>query len=267
MTSGNAIRGSRVGAGPMGDSERGEAAPRIRVSFWCVNRHETRPAFAADAEIPETWECPRCGNPAGPNEQDPPAPPQAEPFKTHLAYLKERRSDSDGEAILAAALARLHNATSPPPAASTADGEGQGSPGRRGRRAGSRLPETVSASAPPAATKHGHDTQHPPEPAGRRGPARRGTSQAGRNRGGPARPADEGPRAAGHAARAARPDSGPDLAAGEAEVAAESLPTPAGGKPGRAEPAPSEAPTGKWCGKCQYRVGSPSHRRICLGQW
>ena len=110
MSSGNAIRGSRVGAGPMGEAERGESAPRIWVSFWCANQHETRPSFATDAAIPETWECPRCGNPAGQNEQDPPAPPRVEPYKTHLAYVKERRSDSDGEAILAEALARLRGA-------------------------------------------------------------------------------------------------------------------------------------------------------------
>ncbi|MEU0859022.1 RNA polymerase-binding protein RbpA, partial [Streptomyces griseofuscus] len=30
MASGNAIRGSRVGAGPMGEAERGESAPRLR---------------------------------------------------------------------------------------------------------------------------------------------------------------------------------------------------------------------------------------------
>jgi hypothetical protein len=30
-----------------------------------------------------------------------------EPYKTHLAYVKERRSDADGEAILAEALQRL----------------------------------------------------------------------------------------------------------------------------------------------------------------
>ena len=107
MSSGNAIRGSRVGAGPMGEAERGEAAPRVWVSFWCANRHETRPSFATDAAIPDTWECPRCGNPAGQNEQAPPNPPRVEPYKTHLAYVKERRSDSDGEAILAEALARL----------------------------------------------------------------------------------------------------------------------------------------------------------------
>ena len=42
---GNAIRGSRVGAGPMGEAERGESAPRHRVSFWCANGHETRPSL------------------------------------------------------------------------------------------------------------------------------------------------------------------------------------------------------------------------------
>src|SRR6201994_1103977 len=112
VSSGNAIRGSRVGAGPMGEAERGEAAPRVWVSFWCSNGHETRPSFATDAAIPDTWECPRCGNPAGQNEQAPPAPPRVEPYKTHLAYVKERRSDSDGEAILAEGLDRLRGAAS-----------------------------------------------------------------------------------------------------------------------------------------------------------
>ncbi|HLQ55988.1 MAG TPA: RNA polymerase-binding protein RbpA [Streptosporangiaceae bacterium] len=107
MSSGNAIRGSRVGAGPMGEAERGEAAPRVRVSFWCCNRHETVPSFASDAAVPETWDCPRCGFPAGQDEANPPAPPHAEPYKTHLAYVKERRNDTDGAAILAEALDRL----------------------------------------------------------------------------------------------------------------------------------------------------------------
>jgi hypothetical protein len=38
---GSAIRGSRVGAGPMGEAERGEAIARFRVSYWCANGHET----------------------------------------------------------------------------------------------------------------------------------------------------------------------------------------------------------------------------------
>ncbi|MFC5288015.1 RNA polymerase-binding protein RbpA [Actinokineospora guangxiensis] len=107
MSGGNAIRGTRVGAGPMGESERGESAPRQRVSYWCANGHESRPAFAVDAERPDSWDCPRCGLPAGLDEQAPPKAPRNEPYKTHLAYVKERRSDADGEAILAEALAKL----------------------------------------------------------------------------------------------------------------------------------------------------------------
>ncbi|WP_165985581.1 RNA polymerase-binding protein RbpA [Streptomyces sp. YIM 98790] len=107
MAGGNAIRGSRVGAGPMGESERGESAPRVRVSFWCANGHETRPSFASDAQIPENWDCPRCGFPAGTDQDNPPDPPRTEPYKTHLAYVRERRSEADGEAILAEALAKL----------------------------------------------------------------------------------------------------------------------------------------------------------------
>jgi hypothetical protein len=107
MAGGSAIRGSRVGAGPMGEAERGEPAPRRRISYWCANAHESRPSFADEADIPDTWDCPRCGMPAGQDRETPPSAPKNEPYKTHLAYVKERRSDADGEAILAEALAKL----------------------------------------------------------------------------------------------------------------------------------------------------------------
>jgi hypothetical protein len=109
VASGSAIRGSRVGAGPMGEAERGDAAPRHRVTFYCANGHETRPSFATEAAVPETWDCPRCGLPAGQDKANPPAAPKIEPYKTHLAYVKERRSDADGEAILNEALAKLRD--------------------------------------------------------------------------------------------------------------------------------------------------------------
>ena len=107
MAGGSGIRGSRVGAGPMGEAERGEPAPRRRISYWCANAHESRPSFADEADIPDTWDCPRCGMPAGQDRETPPSTPKNEPYKTHLAYVKERRSDADGEAILAEALAKL----------------------------------------------------------------------------------------------------------------------------------------------------------------
>ena len=107
MGSGNAIRGSRVGAGPMGEAERGEAAPRVWVTFYCANRHESRPSFATDVAVPDQWDCPRCGFPAGKDPQNPPAPPRNEPYKTHLAYVKERRTEKEAAELLDEALTQL----------------------------------------------------------------------------------------------------------------------------------------------------------------
>lgn len=105
----NSIRGTRVGSGPMGEAERGEVAPRIELSYWCGNGHETRPRFAAEGveATPEFWDCPRCGLPAGRDRDNPPEPPRNEPYKTHLAYVKERRSDTAGADLLNEALTAL----------------------------------------------------------------------------------------------------------------------------------------------------------------
>ena len=91
----------------MGEAERGDAAPRLYVSYFCASGHVTRPAFAAEAQVPESWDCPRCGLPANLDSANPPPPPKIEPYKTHLAYVRERRNAEDGEAILAEALAKL----------------------------------------------------------------------------------------------------------------------------------------------------------------
>lgn len=91
----------------MGEDERGEPAPRLFISFWCAKGHETRPSFALDVAIPDEWDCPRCGWPAGRDQEAPPAPPKVEPYKTHLAYVKERREDADGDQILNEALERM----------------------------------------------------------------------------------------------------------------------------------------------------------------
>ena len=107
MASGSAIRGSRVGAGPMGENERGEAAPRVDIAYYCAAGHVTAPSFAHDAELPDEWDCPKCGLPAGRDAANPPQQIKTEPYKTHLAYVKERRTDKEGKEILDEALARL----------------------------------------------------------------------------------------------------------------------------------------------------------------
>ena len=104
---GSAIRGSRVGSGPMGEAERGDTAPRQHVVYFCAHRHESAITFAVEAQIPDSWDCPRCGLPASLDSTNPPPPPKIEPYKTHLAYVKERRSDKEAAAILEEALTTL----------------------------------------------------------------------------------------------------------------------------------------------------------------
>ncbi len=123
MAAGSAIRGSRVGAGPMGEEERGESAPRQVVNYFCAQGHVTSPMFALGEgneapEIPLEWDCPKCGFPAGLDQDNPPEPMSNQPFKTHLAYVKERRTEEEGEALLNEALDSLRSRRTP---ASVAD--------------------------------------------------------------------------------------------------------------------------------------------------
>ena len=79
------------------------------MTFYCSNGHVEAHAFAEDAEVPDEWDCPKCGLPAGQDPDDPPPAPKVEPYKTHLAYVKERRSDDDGAQILSEALEALRS--------------------------------------------------------------------------------------------------------------------------------------------------------------
>lgn len=105
----NAIRGSRVGAGPMGEAERGESAPRQHVVYFCAHDHQSVVTFAVEAQPPASWDCPRCGLPASLDSDNPPPPPRIEPYKTHLAYVKERRSVQEAEEILDEAVRLLRS--------------------------------------------------------------------------------------------------------------------------------------------------------------
>lgn len=107
MARSSGIRGSRIGSGPMGETERGELVARVEVSFWCEAGHVTRPSFAQTAVVPQVWECPGCGLPAGQDRDNPPVHVPTAPYKTHLAYVRERRSEGEAEILLAEALARL----------------------------------------------------------------------------------------------------------------------------------------------------------------
>ncbi|HIV56817.1 MAG TPA: RNA polymerase-binding protein RbpA [Candidatus Stackebrandtia faecavium] len=107
MLHGNAIRATRIGHQSPSRPEAGQIAPATVVTYWCFNGHATRPRFSTKATVPDSWECRRCGLPAGLDAENPPEPPIQQPYKTHMAYVMDRRSREDGEALLAEALANL----------------------------------------------------------------------------------------------------------------------------------------------------------------
>ncbi|WP_029149658.1 RNA polymerase-binding protein RbpA [Microbacterium indicum] len=106
----SAIRGTRVGSGPMGEMDHGHQAERVSVSYWDAKGNEVVKHYAADIpeeEIPEIVDHPKSGLPAGRDKENPPSPEKNEPYKTHLAYVKERRSDDEAQELLDEALQKL----------------------------------------------------------------------------------------------------------------------------------------------------------------
>lgn len=90
VSGGSAIRGSRVGSGPMGEQDRGIHAERIAVSYWDALGNETVRYFAAnltDEEIPDVIDSPQSGLPAGRDKDNPPALAKNEPYCLSLIHI------------------------------------------------------------------------------------------------------------------------------------------------------------------------------------
>jgi len=96
----------------MGEQDRGYHADRVAISYWDALGNETVRFFAANLpaeEIPEVIDSPNSGLPAGRDKDNPPQLAKMEPYKTHLAYVKERRSDTEAEQLLEEALDQLRS--------------------------------------------------------------------------------------------------------------------------------------------------------------
>lgn len=94
----------------MGEKDHGSRAERNKISYWDALGNETVRHFAADVaeeDIPEQIDSPTTGLPAGRDRENPPVLLKNEPYKTHLAYVKERRTPEEAEELLEAALQKL----------------------------------------------------------------------------------------------------------------------------------------------------------------
>ena len=107
----SSIRASRLSGPGSAEVDRGGAlADRREVVYWCASGHVSAPQIAADVEAPEQWECNTCGEPASRSTMaPPPAAPRSAFHKTPYEFLMMRRTEEEGEALLAEALSDLRN--------------------------------------------------------------------------------------------------------------------------------------------------------------
>jgi rubredoxin len=101
------LRGSRLGGTSFEDESGIEFAPRQRVVYDCAQGHEFEIPMAAEADIPFTWECPRCGAESRQRDGSEPELKAEKPARTHWDMLLERRSITELEDILSERLELL----------------------------------------------------------------------------------------------------------------------------------------------------------------
>ncbi len=102
------LRGTRLGAVSYESDRHTEFAPRQRTPYDCPSGHATEVPFAAEAEIPSSWECRICGATALLRHGAQPEQKKGKPARTHWDMLLERRSPAELEEVLAERLAVLH---------------------------------------------------------------------------------------------------------------------------------------------------------------
>ena len=102
-----ALRGTRLGATSYENDRNTDLAPRQEIAFDCPKGHHFTVPFAAEAEVPATWECRVCGAIAFTATGDQPSPKKAKPPRSHWDLLRERRSIADLEQVLAERLALI----------------------------------------------------------------------------------------------------------------------------------------------------------------
>ena len=83
-----------------------DMADRVEITYICPLDHEFTRVFAADATVPASWDCPRCGKNAT-TELAQSAEETAERPRTHWDMVLERRSLDELDDMLAERIRQL----------------------------------------------------------------------------------------------------------------------------------------------------------------
>ncbi len=102
------LKGSRLGSVSYESDRHTEFAPRALTTYDCPLGHATAVPFAAEADIPFTWECRVCGAQGEQRNGEAPEAKAVKPARTHWDMLLERRSIAELEEVLQERLQVLH---------------------------------------------------------------------------------------------------------------------------------------------------------------
>ena len=97
------MRGMRLGSQSLENENNVSFAERSKHTFMCGNNHVTEIVFAADAELPETWQCRQCSHQAAlvtDGKHVEIAINHDRPGRSHWEMLLERRTKEELEEIL-----------------------------------------------------------------------------------------------------------------------------------------------------------------------
>ncbi len=98
------LRGSRLGAVSYETDRNTELAPRQDADYLCAKGHRFSVPFAAEADMPGTWECKADGSLGKLVDGTEAEAKKVKPPRTHWDMLLERRSVADLEEVLAERL-------------------------------------------------------------------------------------------------------------------------------------------------------------------
>jgi len=113
--------------------DRGEAPVERRVAdYWCAKDHHTAAAFAADIDPPVEWPCRVCSGPSSLERGAATVAARPRLFpRTPYEFLMMRRSEEDGEQVLAEALKAMRAGDYPRPGAGPQSGQSKRRPSGR----------------------------------------------------------------------------------------------------------------------------------------
>ncbi|HEY5820854.1 MAG TPA: RNA polymerase-binding protein RbpA [Propionibacteriaceae bacterium] len=104
MAKSASLRGVGLGSKSFEGTDGIVLSPRQSIEFDCPAGHHFTVVFSQEAELPATWDCTRCGDPAARSDGYQAAAQNVKPDRTHMDRLRERRTDLELEAILAERL-------------------------------------------------------------------------------------------------------------------------------------------------------------------